>query len=155
MIDLSQNLSQNVVFENLFYSRNSFAMARTKGDGGAARSVGAKAPRKALGGGSSGAASRAISASASPRGGGGGGAGYNPLGQPVPGWQKPMTSFFKMDPNAPSVKRKDDEKQVKETEKEDEDEENEPPLKKEKESPKDEVKEVKKNGIIDDSDDDE
>ena len=35
-------------------------MVRTKGDGGAARSVGAKAPRKALGGGSSWAASRAI-----------------------------------------------------------------------------------------------
>ena len=81
-------------------------MARTKGDGGAARSVGAKAPRKALGGGSSGAASRAISAAASPRGGGGGGGGasYNPLGQPVPGWQKPMTSFFTRNPNTPPLR---------------------------------------------------
>ena len=90
-------------------------MARTKGDGGAARSVGAKAPRKALGGGSSGAASRAITSAASPRGGGGGGggAGYNPMGQPVPGWQKPMTSFFKSDPNGPppppKMKDEDDE----------------------------------------------
>ena len=88
-------------------------MARTKGDGGAARSVGAKAPRKALGGGSSGAASRAIASAASPRGGssgGGGGAGYNPMGQPVPGWQKPLTSFFKSDPNAqPPPKMKDEE----------------------------------------------
>ena len=85
-------------------------MARTKGDGGAARSVGAKAPRKALGGGSSGAASRAISAAASPRGGGGGGGGasYNPLGQPVPGWQKPMTSFFTRNPNTPPSNRKED-----------------------------------------------
>ena len=78
-------------------------MARTKGDGGAARSVGAKAPRKTLGGGgSSVAAARAISTAASPRGGtsGGGGAGYNPMGQPVPNWQKPLTSFFKSDPSA-------------------------------------------------------
>ena len=93
-------------------------MARTKGDGGAARSVGAKAPRKALGGGSSGAASRAIASAASPRGGGGsggggGGAGYNPMGQPVPGWQKPLTSFFKSDPNVPPPpKMKDEEVEV-------------------------------------------
>ena len=38
-------------------------MPRTKGDGGAARTVASKAPRKALGGGgASAAASRAISA---------------------------------------------------------------------------------------------
>ena len=40
-------------------------MVRTKGDGGASRTVASKAPRKALGGGgSSSAASRAISAAA-------------------------------------------------------------------------------------------
>ena len=37
-------------------------MVRTKGDGGAARTVASKAPRKALGGGSGAAASRAIAA---------------------------------------------------------------------------------------------
>ena len=71
-----------------------------------------------------------------------------------------MTSFFKMDPNAPPLKRKESDQESKETDQEDkvdtgkleEDEENEPPMKKEKESPK-EVKEAKKNGIIDDSDD--
>ena len=85
-------------------------MARTKGDGGAARSVGAKAPRKALGGGPSAAANRAIASSASSGGGGGGGgAGYNPMGQPVPGWQKPMTSFFKSDPSkVPKPKMKEE-----------------------------------------------
>ena len=44
----------------------SHRMVRTKGDGGASRTVASKAPRKALGGGgsSSSAASRAISAAA-------------------------------------------------------------------------------------------
>ena len=136
-------------------------MTRTKGDGGAARIIGlgAKAPRKALGGGSSRAASRATSAASSVRegGSGGGGVGYNSMGQPVHGWQKPMTSFFQVDPNAPTLKRKESDKETDEehkldTGKVEEDEENESPLKKEKESPKD-VTEAKKNGIIDDSDD--
>ena len=111
-------------------------MARTKGDGGAARSVGAKAPRKALGGGSSGAS-------------------YNPLGQPVPGWQKPMTSFFTRNPNTPPSKRKEDTDDTDKEDKEniDDDQENEPPKKKEKEEPKDDVVKAQKNGIIDDSDD--
>merc|ERR1712204_60526 len=36
----------------------------------------------------------------------GGGNSYNP--QPTPDWQKPLTSFFKRDPNAPPPKMKDD-----------------------------------------------
>ena len=60
-------------------------MPRIKGEGGAARSVGAKAPRKALGGGGGvSAATRAITATSEGKRGGGGGAAYNPLGQPVP-----------------------------------------------------------------------
>ena len=46
-----------------FILSDSDIMPRTKGDGGAARTVASKAPRKALGGGgASAAASRAISA---------------------------------------------------------------------------------------------
>ena len=74
-------------------------MVRTKGDGGAARTVASKAPRKALGGGggSAAAASRAIAgaaagAFASPGGKYGGGNSYN--AQPTPGWQKKLTNFF-------------------------------------------------------------
>merc|ERR1711909_231021 len=54
------------------------------------------------------AASRAISAAAascpSPGGKYSGGHGYNP--QPTPDWQKPLTSFFQRDPNAPPPKMK-------------------------------------------------
>ena len=72
-------------------------MPRTKGEGGAARSVGAKAPRKALGGGGgSSAATRAITAASEGKRGGGGAA-YNPLGQPVSDWQLKMTAFLKKD----------------------------------------------------------
>ena len=71
-------------------------MVRTKADGGAARTVASKAPRKNLGGGgSSSAASRAIAAAAGGTGTpskSGGGNSYNP--QPTPEWQKPLTSFF-------------------------------------------------------------
>ena len=82
------------------------------------------------------------------------------MGQPVPGWQMPENSFFKTDPNAPPPKRKVEEKESKETDEKEivkieEDQENEPLKKKEKESLNDDVKEVKKNGIINDSDDDE
>merc|ERR1712192_342956 len=85
----------------------------TKGDGGAARTVASKAPRKALGGGgSSGAASRAIESAAggggvtgSPAGKYSGGNGYNP--QPTPDWQKPLTSFLIADPNKPPPKMKE------------------------------------------------
>jgi len=127
-------------------------MVRTKGDGGAARTVASKAPRKNLGGGGSSAASRAISAAgagASPGGAKyGGGNSYNP--QPVPGWQKPLTSFFKRDPNAPPPKMRDEEEEDEETKtpkdkgkgkgkgksskkvEKEEDEENEPPKKKAK-----------------------
>ena len=89
-------------------------MVRTKGDGGAARTVASKAPRKALGGsGASAAASRAISnagagaGGASPGGKYSGGNSYCP--QPTPGWQQGINSFFKRDPNAPPPKMKDDE----------------------------------------------
>ena len=71
-------------------------MVRTKAEGGAARTVASKAPRKNLGGGgSSSAASRAIAAAAGGTGTpskSGGGNSYNP--QPTPEWQKPLTSFF-------------------------------------------------------------
>merc|ERR1711909_181450 len=80
----------------------------TKGDGGAARTVASKAPRKNLGGGGSSAAARAISAAGAGASPGGnkysGGNSYNP--QPTPDWQKPLTSFFKRDPNAPPPKKK-------------------------------------------------
>ena len=87
-------------------------MVRTKGDGGAARTVASKAPRKALGGGSGAAASRAIAAAgagaaASPGSKYGGGNSYCP--QPTPDWQQPLTSFFKRDPNAPPPKMRDEE----------------------------------------------
>ena len=89
-------------------------MVRTKGDGGAARTVASKAPRKALGGGggSAAAASRAIAgaaagAFASPGGKYGGGNSYN--AQPTPGWQKKLTNFFQRDPNAPPPKEKNKE----------------------------------------------
>ena len=133
-------------------------MVRTKGDGGAARTVASKAPRKALGGsGASAAASRAISnagagaGGASPGGKYSGGNSYCP--QPTPGWQQGINSFFKRDPNAPPPKMKDDEdmKEAEEINKASEekgkgkgkgkrsskkkvaeDEENEPPNKKDK-----------------------
>ena len=76
-------------------------MVRTKGDGGAARAVASKAPRKNLGGGGSSAAAWAISSagacSSLPWGKYSGGDSYNP--QPVPAWQKPLTAFFKADQN--------------------------------------------------------
>ena len=81
------------------------------------------------------------------------------MGQPVPGWQMPENSFFKTDPNAPPPKRKGDEKESKETDEKgrvkiEEDEDDKPLKKKQTESPEDDVKEVRKNGIIDDSDND-
>ena len=83
-------------------------MVRTKGDGGAARTVASKAPRKALGGsGASAAASRAISnagagaGGASPGGKYSGGNSYCP--QPTPGWQQGINSFFKRDPKCTST----------------------------------------------------
>ena len=89
-------------------------MPRTKGEGGAARSVGAKAPRKALGGGGgSSAATRAITAASEGKRGGGGAA-YNPLGQPVPDWQLKMTAFLKKDHKTDGLdeeETKDQEKQ--------------------------------------------
>merc|ERR1712204_32010 len=78
----------------------------------------------------------------------GGGNSYNP--QPTPGWQKPLTSFFKRDPNAPPPKMRDEEEEDEETKtpkdkgkgkgkgksskkvEKEEDEENEPPKKKAK-----------------------
>merc|ERR1711881_5112 len=108
----------------------------------------------------SGAASRAIASAASPRGGGGsgGGAGYNPMGQPVPGWQKPLTSFFKSDPNAPPPSKMKDEEVEGEGGEEDreswvkskkprktvEDEENDPPNHKTEVNPKVESLQPKK-----------
>merc|ERR1712013_37401 len=88
-------------------------MVRTKGDGGAARTVASKAPRKVLvGGGSSGAANRAIASAAggagfgvgSPTGKYSGGNSYNP--QPTPAWQKPI-SFFTSDLNKESSVEED------------------------------------------------
>lgn len=145
-------------------------MVRTKGDGGAARTVASKAPRKNLGGGGSSAAARAISAAACASPGGnkyGGGNSYNP--QPTPDWQKPLTSFFTRDPNAPPPKMKDEDdledetKPVKDKGKgkgksskkkgedvnKEEDEENEPPKKITKSN---EVKNVEEGGSSDKSD---
>ena len=85
-------------------------MVRTKGDGGAARTVDSKAPREALGGGSGAAVSRAIAgagAAASPGSKYGGGNSYCP--QPTPDWQQPLTSFFKRDPHATPPKMRDEE----------------------------------------------
>ena len=158
------------------FSDDSYTMVRTKGDGGAARTVASKAPRKALGGsGASAAASRAISNAGAGAGGASpgwkysGGNSYCP--QPTPGWQQGINSFFKRDPNAPPPKMKDDEDMKEEEEvikaseekgkgkgkgkrsskkKVAEDEENEPPNKKDKDEDEGEAtKEPQKNGIID------
>merc|ERR1712059_132827 len=101
----------------------------------------------------------------------GGGNSYNP--QPVPDWQKPLTSFFTRDPNAPPPKMKkvedleddegmevDEEKGEKvkdkgkgkgkgKSTKKTEDEENEAPETKEEEEV--EEKKPQKNGLISDS----
>ena len=152
-------------------------MVRTKGDGGAARTVASKAPRKNLGGGGSSAATRAISAASSscpsPGGKYSGGNSYNP--QPTPDWQKPLTSFFQRDPNAPPPKMKKHDEDEEDGSPEpknkgkgkgksskkgqEEDEENEPPKKmisdevieREAEVLKDKGS-LKKNGVISDSD---
>ena len=154
-------------------------MVRTKGDGGAARTVASKAPRKNLGGGGSSAAARAISAASSscpsPGGKYSGGNSYNP--QPTPDWQKPLTSFFQRDPNAPppQIKKHDEDEEEGSSEPknkgkgkgksskkgQEEDEENEPPKKmisdevieREAEVLKDKESH-KKNGVISDSDED-
>merc|ERR1719222_172200 len=147
-------------------------MVRTKGDGGAARTVASKAPRKALGGGgSSGAASRAIASAAgggcvagSPAGKYSGGNGYNP--QPTPDWQKPLTSFFVPDPNKPPPKMKEaseegdiDAKKIKgkgkgkKSRKEEQEQEGqeEAGVDEEKENKK---QKIERNGVISDSDED-
>merc|ERR1719369_2766259 len=123
-------------------------MVRTKGDGGASRTVASKAPRKALGGGgSSSAAARAISAAAggqtpgSPGGKYQGGNSYNP--QPTPNWQKPLTSFFVPDPSRRPPKMQDDQ-----------DEQSEEPSNETSSHDRGKGDKPTKNGIISDSDED-